>query len=306
MSKSDMIRGSAEKRKNNSRSNSAYDGSLAFEPTELFDGLAEVDNAKEVMAEKERLEQELDEVKQEAEEIKQEIAVIKEKALVRQDDGTMAMGRIRIDKAGLSLPPDLTLDEWKVLGEHLFSTEASLQWCIGDWIVYGEDNQFCTIQEIADALQKNPGTVYNWVWISRTFPRLPETGEKEADISYRYETLTHTHHQMIASLVKDSSQYTEWLKKAAKGTGEKAWSISELKKAIAGEKVKELPSRTATISTKTFRELMRVRRRDISTLSTDEINGYLEQVKAMRGFLSEIESKLTPQSSKAKKGKQTE
>lgn len=53
---------------------------------------------------------------------------------------TATAGKIKLTRTGLSFLEAPTFDEWKEIGQHLFSAEQSIQWAIGDWLIYGEDN----------------------------------------------------------------------------------------------------------------------------------------------------------------------
>ena len=220
MNKNKLIQGSADKRKNNSRSNSTYDGSLAFEPTELFDGLADVDNVKEVMAEKERLEEELDELKQEAEEVKQEIAAIQERGIVPRGDGKVQLKRLVVSTTGVEfIPEDLTEEEWSEAINAMRDLANVSQWTIGDLVNHAELVWKHTYEQMAAVTPYVVKTLREYAYVARN-----------VDVSRRMDTLSFGHHHLIAS--KDNDEQKYWLNRAV----ENGWSVAEFRQALADDK----------------------------------------------------------------------
>lgn len=47
--------------------------------------------------------------------------------------------RIFTTRVGLKIPTSLTYDRWEKAGQHIFQVADSSAWCLGDWLVYGQD-----------------------------------------------------------------------------------------------------------------------------------------------------------------------
>lgn len=90
---------------------------------------------------------------------------------------TAAASKIKLTRTGLTFIEPPSFDEWAEIGQHLFIAEQSIQWAIGDWLIYGEDNlarvEKGRYQQMMDALGEN-GYAYNTIkqfaFVSRTFP----------------------------------------------------------------------------------------------------------------------------------------
>lgn len=126
---------------------------------------------------------------------------------------------------GLEIDTPPTQEEWQQAGEILFKLEGSIQWLIGDWLVYGESVQWGDVPAIAAALGREPKTLYEYTYISRS-----------VQFSIRMENLTWTHHQQVAALSPE--QQTQALAYAA----ENKLSVAEFRKWLKGESPKALPA----------------------------------------------------------------
>ena len=178
----------------------------------------------------------VDEVR--VQELETRLAQLQELETVVNSGGAVVLGRCTMTPVGLKMPSDLSFEEWSHIGETLFHLQGSLQWMVGDWLAFGEKSGYGEAKAIAEKLGKNAGTLHNWAWVSRQLPQF----------SYRYEVLTHTHHQVVVSLAQPE-QYDYWLGLAAQGdvvdksTGErKIWSVSRLREAIEGSSGEKSPA----------------------------------------------------------------
>ncbi len=109
----------------------------------------------------------------------------------------------------LSLPDDLTLDEWATLGPILCGVERSGRWWLGDWIRYAEDradapgwgSKYLAAIEMAGL---SYSSLANVVWVAG-----------RVEVSRRREDLSWSHHLEVAKLRPD--EQVAWLARAALG-----------------------------------------------------------------------------------------
>ena len=103
-------------------------------------------------------------------------------------------------KLGLNLDESTTAEEWAEIGKQLLVGNKMLNWCIGDWLVFGERKNFATL---SSELGFDEGYLRNLKWIAKEFP-----------MSSRRDNISHKHYQILAPLDKDSRK--EWLEKIQK------------------------------------------------------------------------------------------
>lgn len=103
-------------------------------------------------------------------------------------------------KLGLNLDESTTAEEWAEIGKQLLVGNKMLNWCIGDWLVFGERKNFATL---SSELGFDEGYLRNLKWIAKEFP-----------MSSRRDNISHKHYQILAPLDKDSRK--EWLDKIQK------------------------------------------------------------------------------------------
>ncbi|MEU4806643.1 LmbU family transcriptional regulator [Actinosynnema sp. NPDC023587] len=98
----------------------------------------------------------------------------------------------------LALPNGIPLDEWRRIGEHIFTVHDSSSWWLGDWLIYGQtqypDRYKLAIAETGLDYQ----TLRNYAWVARQF-----------SASRRREALSFQHHAEVASL--SPTEQDEWL-----------------------------------------------------------------------------------------------
>lgn len=119
---------------------------------------------------------------------------------------------------GLIVTAPVPYEVWEAYGGALRRVESSLQWVIGDWLVYGED----TYGEMyAQATSLWPGRTIErlkrYAWVSQCVP-----------LCVRTQNLSWTHHLEVASL--ETSKQIAWLDKAE----QEDWSSRELKAHLDG------------------------------------------------------------------------
>ncbi len=140
-------------------------------------------------------------------------------ALVPQDDGSIQAGNFKLTRTGIPPGIEASKEEWQRLGTFLGALNQSLQWLIGDWVIYGEDVWGETREAIADLMGLDIKTIYDYVYVARA-----------VHFSVRTENLTFGHHKLVAKYDTNKEQ-RQWLDYAiAEGL-----SVSALRKAIRSQ-----------------------------------------------------------------------
>ena len=136
------------------------------------------------------------------------------------DGGAITIGNFQISKTGLQIADGVAVEEWQAFGQHIRTMETSIQWIIGDWLAYGERVYGKTYQEVAELTGYTYGVLQNLVWVAKQF-----------GFSYRYEKLSHTHHQMAISLCEGNVENAlPWLERASS----EGWSVKKMADEIKG------------------------------------------------------------------------
>ena len=130
---------------------------------------------------------------------------------------------IQFTATGVSLPPDLSFEEWSDYGERLFAMEHGVMWAIGDWWIYGDHRYGERAAAVLDS-RYSFKTFADAGWVARS-----------VESSRRRELLTFSHHKEVAPLPPEEQNY--WLDEAEKGR----WTRSELRSHIKRGTAEEMP-----------------------------------------------------------------
>lgn len=123
--------------------------------------------------------------------------------------------QILTTRVGLNIPPDLPFDLWQRAGQHISRVVDSSAWCLGDWLVYGQERYNDRYRRAVDAVGLDYQTLRNYAWVTRRF-----------DLSRRRDSLSFQHHAEVASLVE--AEQERWLNLAE----EREWSRNQLRRAV--------------------------------------------------------------------------
>ena len=96
-----------------------------------------------------------------------------------------------ITSTGLRLLHKPTFEEWVTFGRKLWSIRTAIQWCVGDWLAYGEGRGDWgeTYAQAHEVTQYSERTLSNLAWVS-----------DRVQMSRRREDLSHSHHEAVAKL----------------------------------------------------------------------------------------------------------
>jgi hypothetical protein len=142
-----------------------------------------------------------------------------ESGLLIQTEKGWGYGRAEITRTGMTIPDDLTVEEYSNLGGFLLDIGSRINWLLGDWLAYGENREWGeTYHRVAEHFGYEYSTLRQYAYVCRN-----------VNLSVRTDKLTLSHHQLVAQLEPD--QQSHWLNLAA----ENNWSIKAMRNAMSGE-----------------------------------------------------------------------
>jgi hypothetical protein len=124
-------------------------------------------------------------------------------------------GQILATRVGLRFPARLAFAAWERAGAQLARISDSSIWCLGDWLVYGQEEYADRYQHAIDAAGLDYQTLRNYAWVARRF-----------DWVRRRPKLSFQHHAEVAAL-PDPDQ-DRWLDLAERH----GWSRNLLRRQI--------------------------------------------------------------------------
>jgi hypothetical protein len=131
--------------------------------------------------------------------------------VVRYADGPHR--QILTTRLGLQLPEGLAYEIWARAGVQVFRLYDSSAWCLGDWLVYGQDWYTDRYQRAVHDAGLDYQTLRNYAWVARAF-----------SLSRRRDKLSFGHHAEVAAL--SPAEQDRWLDDAE----EHGWSRNVLRK----------------------------------------------------------------------------
>lgn len=144
------------------------------------------------------------------------------------DDGAIQAYEFRMTSTGID-PENRSInkEKWQQLGDLLFRFEQSIQWLIGDWLLYGDEHEWGKTDEIAEQFGYDKTTLYDYKSVAKRVP-----------FELRSDRLTFGHHKLVAG--KEYAEQEIWLTRAAEGDFDsesntsKSWSISRMRMEMKG------------------------------------------------------------------------
>lgn len=107
---------------------------------------------------------------------------------------------------------ELNAREWAEAGSRIGSVGRNIQWLLGDWIAYGNQNFGERYARASKISGYDPQTLMNMVYVATRF-----------SVSRRRENLSWSHHEALAAL--EAEDQDRWLDQAA----QHRWSVSDLR-----------------------------------------------------------------------------
>jgi len=183
-------------------------------------------------------------------------------------ENAFSFGRFTLTSNRLIIPEDTSLDEWSELGTVLFRMQGSMQWLIGDWLVYGERQFQQDRRAIAEHFSLDIHTLDNYAWVARA-----------VSDSLRKESLSFGHHALVAG--RSPEEQVFWLDQAEANQ----WSVAELRKAMSSNRLSAGNAPRLALADQNNRLVMNRVWRSIE--HGQEIKG--EDIAHLRRWLDEVE-----------------
>jgi hypothetical protein len=133
----------------------------------------------------------------------------------RYPDTAAACPQILVTRVGLQIPADLSYEDWENAGGKLARISDTSAWCLGDWIVHGQERFRDRYRYAVQNAGLDYQTLRNYAWVARKIPQ-----------SRRRHRLSFQHHAEVASL--DADEQDRWLRQAEANN----WSRNELRMKI--------------------------------------------------------------------------
>jgi hypothetical protein len=123
--------------------------------------------------------------------------------------------RIMVTQTGLRVPGRLRYEDWELAGRRLSSLVNASAWCLGDWVIFGQDRYGDRYRRAVEAAGLDYQTIRNYAWVARRFPP-----------TRRLAAVSFQHHAEVAALPADEQD--RWLALCA----EHHWSRNELRRQL--------------------------------------------------------------------------
>lgn len=184
-------------------------------------------------------------------------------------DGTISIHGFSLSPVGLLAPESFDRDQWQQIGDLLWRLEGSIQWLLGDWLVYGEDLQYGDVKKIADTLEKDYKTLRNYMTVSR-----------RVELSRRRDNLSWGHHAEITKY--DADLQEQCLAYAEQSRMSRADFRKFLREQVDG--ITAPPALTASNNDDPmilFREAMAISKKDITQVSIRDLKAAVEDLNSV-------------------------
>jgi hypothetical protein len=122
---------------------------------------------------------------------------------------------IFVPRKGLQLPGRLPFQQWLSIGRELSDICTASAWCLGDWLVYGEEAYAGRYRQAIEQTSLDYQTLRNYAWVVRRF-----------SLHRRRDTLSFGHHAEVAALPEPEQDF--WLRKAE----ESGWPVKRLRREV--------------------------------------------------------------------------
>jgi len=121
--------------------------------------------------------------------------------------------KYEIMPTGLAIREPLTFAEWLDCGHVLWRIKQSVQWCIGDWVLYGERQYGEMYAQALEDTHYQYGSLRNLVSLAG-----------KIELSRRHDNLSWSHHSAVAALevgeqdrMLDEAEANGWTREELRG-----------------------------------------------------------------------------------------
>lgn len=109
--------------------------------------------------------------------------------VLKHSNAVTRCGAFQFTRAGMVVDGEPNFDEWSNAGAYLQHAAGAVQWCLGDWLNYGERKWGEMYSQAIEATGLDEQTLMNTKYIAGRF-----------EFSRRRENLAFTHHAEVASI----------------------------------------------------------------------------------------------------------
>jgi hypothetical protein len=99
---------------------------------------------------------------------------------------------------GLRLPQRLPFERWLDAGTQLSALCISAAWCLGDWLVFGEQAYAGRYRQAIERTSLDYQTLRNYAWVAKRF-----------SLSRRRDKLSFGHHSEVAALPEPEQDFAD-------------------------------------------------------------------------------------------------
>lgn len=149
--------------------------------------------------------------------------------------------KVRITPLGLDIFEELTFEEWASLATHLGNAARSIEFVIGDWLVYGE--RFATqlpLPGFNEKPRRADSARYEEALVRTTFDRLTLRNFayvcRNVRKSCRHDFLSFEHHRALATLDEVEQQHWVTMARAEVDAGRRM-SVRRLRRSIEAGRI---------------------------------------------------------------------
>jgi len=199
-------------------------------------------------------------------EVERFIEVSPANALVPINADQQQFNRCIITSTHLIMPDNATHDEWLQVGAYLQNLHHSIQWLVGDWVLYGQRVWKYQYDLVAQETGYDIQTVYDYAYVAG-----------KIEVSIRNRNLSFSHHRVVANKTVDEQVY--WLEQAAL----KNWTVQEMKAAINPPTLSDKNDRVGLFQRKTYSIIKR------NTAGAEQ-GERMQMAALMRQWADEIEN----------------
>lgn len=134
--------------------------------------------------------------------------------VVRQDGLSKHYKNFELHETQLVIPDNTSETDWTEIGVMLLRMQGTVQWLLGDWLVYGmEQGWDDTYDKIKEIFGYEVESLWTYASVCRKVPALT-----------RVKELSFSHHRAVTKFDNNPEIQQEWLSKAYKNS----WSAKEL------------------------------------------------------------------------------
>jgi hypothetical protein len=139
--------------------------------------------------------------REDTEALKQQVTQLQEELARRANGlaiqgGALVVDGFQFSPTGLIAPETIEQAAWENVGALLFRLEGSIQWLIGDWLVYGEGVHYGELEQFAEEIGREYKTLRNYMVVCRAI-----------DLSRRRDNVSWGHHEAVTKYEADVQDY---------------------------------------------------------------------------------------------------